>query len=161
MPGLKGPDHAAGNPGTGVAGGLGGKIVRLSVDDHGASDDLRDGEPVCQDAHAGLAAAPKEGRQIPRVIGVGAVDRIQMSAGVLKIRRGAGGTVVDMKPEDPGGAGGVLIGEPVDLCGDQGAQLVGEERDKPGDRGVRPAGDMGEGGGFARRRQRQWDHLLQ
>ena len=103
------PDHAAGNPGAGVAGGLGGKIVRLSVDDHGASDDLRDGEPVCQDAHAGLAAAPKEGRQIPRVIGVGAVGRIQMSAGVLKIRRGAGGTVVDMKPEDPGGAGGVLI----------------------------------------------------
>ena len=63
--GSEGPDHAAADPGAGVAGGLSGKVVGVAVDDDGAPNDIRNGKTVGQDAEVCLSPAAEQGRQVP------------------------------------------------------------------------------------------------
>ena len=101
---LKGPDDAAADAGPRVAGGLGGKVVRVLVDDHGAAQNVRDGKPVGEDAEIGVPAAAEQGRQVPGVAGVLAPLQVEMAAGALKVRGSTGVPLVDVEAEDPGGA---------------------------------------------------------
>ena len=130
-----------------MAGGLGGEVVRVLVDDHGAAQNVRDGKPVGEDAEIGVPAAAEQGRQVPGVAGVLAPIQVQVAAGALKVRGSTGIPLVDMEAEDPGGAGTVLVWEAVDLGGDQDAPLLGKEGDQPGEGGARRSGDVGDGGG--------------
>ena len=59
---------SAGDLGACVAGGLGGKIVRAAVNDHGTADDVLHTEAVREKDGEGVAAAAEEGRKIPGVV---------------------------------------------------------------------------------------------
>ena len=94
---------SAGDLGACAAGGLGGKIVRPAVDDHGAADDVLHTEAVREKDGEGVAAAAEEGRQIPGVLGVGAIVRIEVAPNVGKgvtAVAGAAGPGMDVKGED-------------------------------------------------------------
>ena len=99
---------SAGDLGACVAGGLGGKIVRAAVDDHGASDDVLHTEAVRKKDGEGVAAAAEKGQQVPGVLGVGAIIGIVMAAnigkGVVAIA-GAAGPGMDVKGENRVAAG--------------------------------------------------------
>ena len=101
-------DFPAGDFGACVAGGLGGKIVGAAVDDYGAADDVLHTEAAREKDGEGVAAAAEEGRQIPGVLGMGAVVRIIMAAnigkGVVAIA-GAAGPGMDVKGENRVAAG--------------------------------------------------------
>ena len=75
---------SAGDLGACVAGGLGGKIVRAAVDDHGTANDVLHTEAVREKDGEGVAAAAKEGRQVPGVLGVGAIVRIEVAPNIGK-----------------------------------------------------------------------------
>lgn len=83
--GLNWADDAAGDPGSGIPGGLGGKIVPPAVDDDRAADDLGDAEPVGEHGHKRMAAAGKQGRQVARVKRVRAAARVEVPFGVGKV----------------------------------------------------------------------------
>ena len=87
-------DFPAGDFGACVAGGLGGKIVGAAVDDYGAADDILHAETVREKDREGVAAAAKEGRQIPGVLGVGAVIGIEVAAHIGKGVAAAAGAAV-------------------------------------------------------------------
>ena len=99
---------SAGDLGACVAGGLGGKIVRAAVDDHGASDDVLHTEAVRKKDGEGVAAAAEKGQQVPGVLGVGAIIGIVMAAnigkGVASVA-GAAGPGMDVKGKDRVAAG--------------------------------------------------------
>ena len=99
---------SAGDLGACVAGGLGGKIVRAAVDDHGTADDVLHTEAVREKDGEGVAAAAKEGRQVPGVLRVGAIVRIEVapnvSKGVTSVA-GAAGPGMDVKGKDRVAAG--------------------------------------------------------
>lgn len=130
-----------------MAGGLGGKVVWIPVDDHSAPDDIRNGEAVCENSEIGIPPAAKEGRQIPRMIGVLTAVRIEMSPGVLEVRWSTGAALVDVEAKDGVGTGNAVIGKSMDLGGDQCAKLLREKRDHSGDGRARCTGDVGNGGG--------------
>lgn len=94
---------SAGDLGACVAGGLGGKIVRTAVDDHGAADDVLHAEAVGKKNGEGVAAAAEEGRQVPGMLGVRAIVRIEVapnvSKGVTSVA-GAASPGVDVQGED-------------------------------------------------------------
>ena len=99
---------SAGDFGACVAGGLGGKIVGAAVDDYGAADDILHAEAVREKDGEGVAAAAKEGRQIPGVLGVGAVVRIEVAPNVGKgvaAAAGAAGSGMDVKGKNRVAAG--------------------------------------------------------
>ncbi len=99
---------SAGDLGACVAGGLGGKIVRAAVDDHGTADDVLHAEAVRKKDGEGVAAAAEKGQQVPGVLGVGAIIGIVMAAnigkGVVAIA-GAAGPGMDVKGENRVAAG--------------------------------------------------------
>ena len=98
----------AGDFGACVAGGLGGKIVGPAVNDHGAANDILHAEAVREKDGEGVAAAAKEGRQVPGVLWVGAIVRIEVapnvSKGVTSVA-GAAGPGMDVKGKDRVAAG--------------------------------------------------------
>ena len=99
---------SAGDLGACVAGGLGGKIVRVAVDDHGTADDVLHTEAVREKDGEGVAAAAKEGRQVPGVLRVGAIVRIEVAPNVGKgvaPVAGAAGPGMDVKGKDRVAAG--------------------------------------------------------
>ena len=99
---------SAGDLGACVAGGLGGKIVRAAVNDHGTADDVLHAEAVREKDGEGVAAAAKEGRQVPGVLWVGAIIRIEVAPNVGKgvaPVAGAAGPGMDMKGKDRVAAG--------------------------------------------------------
>lgn len=65
-------DHAAGDFLSRVPGGLGGKVIRIPMDNDGSADDFIHGESVRQENSQSGAVISPEGRQIPGVTGVGA-----------------------------------------------------------------------------------------
>ena len=99
---------SAGDLGACVAGGLGGKIVRSAVDDHGTADDVLHAEAVRKKDGEGVAAAAEEGRQVPGVLGGGAIVRIEVAADIGKgvtAVAGAAGPGMDVKGENRVAAG--------------------------------------------------------
>ena len=99
---------SAGDLGACVAGGLGGKIVRAAVDDHGTADDVLHAEAVREKDGEGVAAAAEEGRQVPGVLRVGAIIRIEVAPNVGKgvaPVAGAAGPGMDVKGKDRVAAG--------------------------------------------------------
>ena len=103
---------SAGDLGACVAGGLGGKIVRPAVDDHGAVDDVLHAEAVGKKNGEGVAAAAEEGRQVPGMLGVRAIVRIEVapnvSKGVTSVA-GAAGPGMDVKGENRVAAGSLRL----------------------------------------------------
>ena len=99
---------SAGDLGACVAGGLGGKIVRAAVNDHGTADDVLHTEAVREKDGEGVAAAAEEGRQVPGVLRVGAIIRIEVAPNVGKgvaPVAGAAGPGMDVKGKDRVAAG--------------------------------------------------------
>ena len=99
---------SAGDLGACVAGGLGGEIIRPAVDDHGAADDVLHAEAVGEKDGEGVAAAAEEGRQVPGVLWVGAIIRIEVAPNVGKgvaPVAGAAGPGMDVKGKDRVAAG--------------------------------------------------------
>ena len=99
---------SAGDLGACVAGGLGGKIVRAAVDDHGTANDVLHTEAVREKDGEGVAAAAKEGRQVPGMLGVRAIVRIEVAPNVSKgvtSAAGAAGPGMDVKGKDRVAAG--------------------------------------------------------
>ena len=105
-------DFPAGDLGACVAGGLGGKIVRAAVDDHGTADDVLRAEAVREKDGEGVAAAAEEGRQVPGVLWVGAIVRIEVapnvSKGVTSVA-GAAGPGMDVKGKNRVAAGSLRL----------------------------------------------------
>ena len=111
-------DLPAGDFGACVAGGLGGKIVRAAVDDYGAADDVLHAEAVCEKDGEGVAAAAKEGRQVPGVLRVGAIVRIEVAPNVGKgvaAVAGAAGPGMDVKGKDRVAAGTLRLRQSGDM----------------------------------------------
>ena len=99
---------SAGDLGACVAGGLGGKIVRAAVNDHGTADDVLHAEAVREKDGEGVAAAAEEGRQVPGVLRVGAIIGIVMAANIGKgvaAAAGAAGPGMDVKGKNRVAAG--------------------------------------------------------
>lgn len=103
---------SAGDLGAYVAGGLGGKIVRAAVDDHGTADDVLHTEAVRKKDGEGVAAAAEKGQQVPGVLWVGAIVRIEVapnvSKGVTSVA-GAAGPGMDVKGENRVAAGSLRL----------------------------------------------------
>ena len=109
---------SAGDFGACVAGGLGGKIVGAAVDDHGAADDILHTEAVREKDGEGVAAAAEEGRQVPGVLGVGAVVRIKVAPNIGKgvdAVAGTAGPGMDVKSENRVAAGPLRLRQAGDM----------------------------------------------
>ena len=101
-------DFPAGDFGACVAGGLGGKIVGAAVNDHGAANNVFHAEAVREKDGEGVAAAAEEGWQIPGVLRVGAIVRIEVAPNVGKgvsAAAGAAGPGMDVKGKNRVAAG--------------------------------------------------------
>ena len=93
----------AGDHGSGVAAGLGGKIVPAGVDNEGAADDLLHPEAVGQKRGKGVALTSQQRGQFPRMGRVGTLPALKMAAGMGKgPLRGAGTglALVDVQPKE-------------------------------------------------------------
>ena len=110
---------SAGDLGACVAGRLGSEIIRSAVDDHGAADDVLHAEAVGKKNGEGVAAAAEEGREIPGVLGVRAIVRIEVAPNVSK---------------------GVTS---VASAADPGMDVKGKDRVAAGPFRLRQAGDVG------------------
>ena len=116
------PSHnlPAGDLRAGVSGGLGGKIVGRSVEDHASPHDVADREPIGDEGTEGVSFYAEQRRHIPGVVGMGTAPGIVVHAyvgeGVLFIA-GAGTTLVDVKSKN-GALAGVLRGGQADHLGD-------------------------------------------
>lgn len=111
-------DFPAGDFGACVAGGLGCKIVGASVEDHGAADDVLHTEAVREKDGEGVAAAAEERRQVPGVLGVGAVVRIEVAPNIGKgvaAAAGAAGPGMDVKGENRVAAGPLRLRQAGDM----------------------------------------------
>ena len=109
---------SAGDLGACVAGGLGGEIIRPAVDDHGAADGVLHAEAVGEKDGEGVAAAAEERWQIPGVLGVGAIVRIEVAADIGKgvtAVAGAAGPGMDVKGEDRVAAGPLRLRQAGDM----------------------------------------------
>ena len=109
---------SAGDLGACVAGGLGGEIIRTAVDVHGAADDVLHAETVGEKDGEGVAAAAEERRQIPGVLGVGAIVRIEVAADIGKgvtAVAGAAGPGMDVKGKDRVAAGPLRLRQAGDM----------------------------------------------
>ena len=104
--GEAGFDLPAGDLGSGVAGGLGGKIIRPGMDDDGFANDVMNGETVCQKYLQGIAVVSEKGRE------VSCVERMFFLSGMIvgqRVRKGIGfisaalSAAVDVKAEDVSG----------------------------------------------------------
>ena len=99
---------SAGDFGACVAGGLGGKIGASAVDDYGAADDILHTEAIREKDGEGVAAAAEKGWQVPGVLRVRAVVRIEMAPNIGKgvaAVAGAAGPGMDVKSENRVAAG--------------------------------------------------------
>ena len=116
------PSHnlPAGDLFAGVPGGLGGKIVGRSVEDHASPHDVADREPIGDEGTEGVSVDAEQRRHIPGVVGMGTAKGIVVHAyvgeGVLFIA-GAGTTLVDVKSKN-GALAGILRGGQADHLGD-------------------------------------------
>lgn len=119
---LSPPSHnlPAGDLFAGVPGGLGGKIVGRSVEDHASPHNVADREPIGDEGTEGISVDAEQRRHIPGVVGMGAAKGIVVHAsvgeGVLFIA-GAGTALVDVKSKN-GALAGVLRGGQADHLGD-------------------------------------------
>lgn len=103
----KGPDLTAGDPLSRFSRGLRGKIIGIGMNDHGFPKDLPDGKPVGEKNLEGVAAVAEQGRQVARVIGMGAGAGVIVGQGACKrlLRSPAAHrTRVDVEREDTAGA---------------------------------------------------------
>ena len=117
-------DLTTGDFGACVAGGLGGKIVASAVDDYGAADDILHAEAVREKDGEGVAAAAKEGRQVPGVLRVGAIVRIEVAPNIGKgvaAAAGAAGPGMDVKGENRVAAGPLRLRQAGDMGRNQHA----------------------------------------
>lgn len=112
------PDLPAGDPGSGVAGRLGGKIIRAGMDDDSFADDVMDRETIRQKYLQGIPVVSEKGREVSCVEGVFFFCGIVMGQ---RIRKGIGfvsaalTAAVDVESKDVSGQRG---GKPPDLgCG--------------------------------------------
>ena len=97
-------DHPAGNFGACVAGGLGGKIVGMAMQDNHFPDDIIHQKPVGQKSGYRKAMIPKQRRQVAGVVRVCAISGVVMGHGVgegLLPATPAVRALVDMEPENP------------------------------------------------------------
>ena len=114
----------AGDFGACVAGGLGGKIVGPAVNDHGAANDILHAEAVREKDGEGVAAAAEERRQVPGVLGMRAVVRIEMAPNVGKGVAAVAGTAgpgMDVKGENRVAAGPLRLRQAGDMGRNQHA----------------------------------------
>ena len=103
-----GVDLAAGDQNARVPGGLGGEVIPPGVDHHGLADDLPEGKAVGQDRLEGVALpAGEEGREVPGMVGMGAVVwvimALHMGGGVVR-RIGGAAPGVDVEGNDAAAA---------------------------------------------------------
>ena len=95
-----------------------------AVDDHGAADDILHAEAVREKDGEGVAAAAEERRQVPGVLGVRAVVRIEMAPNVGKGVAAVAGTAgpgMDVKGKDRVAAGSLRLRQ----AGDMGRRCLG------------------------------------
>lgn len=137
-------DDAAGDPGSGISGGLGGKIVPPAVDDDRAADDLGDAEPVGEHGHERMAAAGKQGRQVARMKRVRAAARVEVPFGVGKVIAAARIPLMDVQGKNTGRTRTGAAGQAADISDDQRIRAVWIK----GDDAARAAGaaDLRRGG---------------
>lgn len=129
-------DLAAGDQDARVSGGLGGEVVPLGVDHHGLADDLLERKAVCQDSLEGIAiSAGEEGREVPGMVGMGAVIRVivalHMGGRVVGVVGGAASDV-DVKGKDAAAADFAGVGEAKQFCLNQHAPVRLKKADLSG-----------------------------
>ena len=95
------PDHPAGDHFPGIAGGLAGEIIGVSVDNDGPSDDILDLDPVVIECSPGITMAGKQRGQVSGVVRMRAARWIKVAACVREIIR-AVAVFVNMETEKTG-----------------------------------------------------------
>ena len=132
-------DDAAGNLFSGVAAGLGVKIVRILVDDHSPAQNLAQPEAAGPGESQGFAAAGQQRRQIPGMVRVGTPQRVKMAFGVRKLGFTAVRSFVNMESVE-------ALRQPLDRCGDENKiRPFIKLRQAPELRAVRPSLELGYG----------------
>ena len=135
----KGPDLTAGDPLSRFSRGLRGKIIGIGMNDHGFPKDLPDGKPVSEKNLEGVAAVAEQGRQVARVIGMGAGAGVIVGQGACKrlLRSPAAHrTRVDVEREDTAGAAARGLGQAGHLRDDHSAPNGLIKENGAGDAGI-------------------------
>jgi len=99
-------DHAAGDFCAGVAGWLGGKIVRHIVDHYRPAEDVADAETACFYCQVGVAVTGHQRRQISGVGGVRCFGGVVVAQCVGKIVSRTAVSCVDVEAEEASFGGG-------------------------------------------------------
>lgn len=76
------------------------KIVRVAMHNHGSSDELLHPEASGQHLHKGFPIVPKQRRQIPRMVWVLCLSRIEMAAGIGEAVTDAAFSLMDVKRKE-------------------------------------------------------------
>ena len=133
------PDHAASDLCAGISGGLGGKIIRLIVDDNSPAGHFVYRKAVGQKRGEREPVVPEERRKISGVVRMSAVVRIIVRHGTGKRpvhAAAAAGPLVDVESEDPLMAGAAVLGEAAYLGADDHAAAGLEKPHKARNGGI-------------------------
>ena len=99
---LYSPDHTAGNLLPGIAGGLGVKIIRCSMEDHCPADDFLHPESGSQHLHVAPPGVSQQRWQIPRMARMLPIAGIEVTAGIGKPIPGAASPFMNVEGEKTG-----------------------------------------------------------
>ncbi len=117
----------------GVAGGLGGEVVGVAMDDDGFSDDLVHPKSAGEHGHFGFSLMGQQRRQVPGVVRVGLAGGVIMAAAIRKAPSPTAAAFVDMKRIKP------VPGQALDLRRHQHAAAILAEPDRAHEPGIGPA----------------------
>lgn len=109
-------NYAAGDFGAGVAGGLGMKVVRTAVDDHGAAHNVRKTKTVREYGQIGFTAVGQQRGEVTGMVRVRRTGRVIVALRGGKAIADAAATLVDMQGEK---AAFVVSGESGNVGGHQ------------------------------------------
>ena len=138
-------NDAAGDFAACISSRLGMKVIRVTVNDHRFSNDVRHPEPICSDEHIGAAAAKKQGRQITGVVGMRRLGGVIVAPGFRKPCSGTAAPFVDMQTEK---SAGITLGQIGDVDFHQYIpRLLIKTCDSSQLRGFRTAPDVSKGMG--------------
>ena len=95
-------DHTAGKLYPRIPGGLGVKIIRITMEDDRPADDLLHTEAPGHHLHIRCSGIPQQRRQIALVSRMRFLAGVKMPAGIRKVSSLAASTLVDVKGEKSG-----------------------------------------------------------
>ena len=147
---LRRANDAAANFGPGVPGRLRCEIIRHTVDDDCAADDIRYLKAIGQNNQKRPPLAFKQRRQITCMLWMRALSGIIMAFRIRKVRTCTRGSLVNMKAEHAGGAGCAAMRQAAYLGGNDDAQRDAEKRNRSRESGrTRSTGNAGNGSRMA------------